>query len=286
MKVCSKCHKPFPNTSEFFYYVNAKRALLRPDCKSCSLAQNKEYVKQHKTSVMVAKREYAKKHELHNKEYRTKYYLDHKEQITQRNKEYYNTHKEQMRAANLDYVSKHSEQLKIKRHEYYLKNKEMFQNYFAEYNIANREKIARKNTEWRKQRKDYLRTYRSKRKDYHKIHDQARCARKRGLPATLTKDQWEQIMNCFDNKCAYCGKEGKLDQEHFIALINGGEYTHNNIIPACRSCNVRKARLSFFEWYPKQKFYSKIREQKILKFLNYENGTQQLSLMLPLNHKE
>jgi hypothetical protein len=246
------------------------------------LAQNKEYVKQNKTSVRNAKREYAKKHEQHNKKYQRKYYLENKERLDQYNKDYYNTHKDQMRAANLDYRSKHREQLKEKRHEYYLRNKEESKKYYAEYRVAKREKIAGWQREWRKQRTDFLRAYRSKKKDNHKIHDQARCARKRGLPATLTKEQWEMTKDYFDNKCAYCGKEGKLDQEHFIALTNGGEYTHNNIVPAYRSCNVRKARLSFFEWYPQQKFYSKRREQKILKFLNYKNGKQQLSLVLPI----
>ena len=121
--------------------------------------------------------------------------------------------------------------------------------------------------------------YRSNKGKYIVYANRRRTA-KEALPATLTTDQWKTINKVFDNKCAYCGKEGELDQDHFVALSSGGEYTHNNIVPACKSCNRRKHNSDFFEWYPKQKFYSKKREQKILKFLNYKNGTQQLSLLI------
>jgi 5-methylcytosine-specific restriction endonuclease McrA len=105
-------------------------------------------------------------------------------------------------------------------------------------------------------------------------------ARKRDLPSTLTMEQWDTIKYAFDNKCCYCGQEKPLEQEHFIPLSKGGEYAHNNIVPACRSCNARKFNTPFEIWFPKQEFYSKKREQRILKFLNYKSDTQQLSLSI------
>lgn len=106
---------------------------------------------------------------------------------------------------------------------------------------------------------------------------QKRRNRKKQLPSTLTIEQWEKVKQAFDNKCAYCGKMLPLEKEHFIALTNSGEFTSNNIICACKSCNSGKANRDFFEWYPRQKFHSKKRENKILKFLNYKtDGTQQL----------
>ncbi len=71
----------------------------------------------------------------------------------------------------------------------------------------------------------------------------------------------------------------RLEQEHFVPISSNGPYTANNIIPACKSCNSSKRDSDFFSWYPKQPFYSKRREAKILRYLNYDNdGKQQASI--------
>lgn len=96
----------------------------------------------------------------------------------------------------------------------------------------------------------------------------------------LTTEQWVNCKKEFNNNCAYCGKKRKLTQDHFIPLSKNGEYSINNIIPVCSSCNSSKLDNNFFEWYPKQPFYSKSREKRILNYLNYnENLNQQLSIL-------
>jgi len=107
------------------------------------------------------------------------------------------------------------------------------------------------------------------------IKSQRRRNLKRKLPSTFTQEQWNECKEYFDQKCAYCGKELPLFQDHFMPLSKGGEYTHNNIIPACDSCNSRKFNHDPFTWYPKQDFYSKQRGQKILKYLGYNKFSQQ-----------
>lgn len=58
---------------------------------------------------------------------------------------------------------------------------------------------------------------------------------------TLTRDQWLEIKERFDNMCAYCGKtSGRLEMDHVIPLSKGGAHTATNIIPSCRTCNARK----------------------------------------------
>lgn len=44
-------------------------------------------------------------------------------------------------------------------------------------------------------------------------------------------------------RCVYCGKraKGKLTQDHIPPLSKGGSHTASNIVPACCSCNSRKA---------------------------------------------
>lgn len=73
------------------------------------------------------------------------------------------------------------------------------------------------------------------------VNTQLRYARVRGLPATLTVEQWEAIKKAYGFRCAYCGGTPKrLTQDHVIAVTRGGGYTPDNIVPACQSCNARK----------------------------------------------
>jgi hypothetical protein len=118
-----------------------------------------------------------------------------------------------------------------------------------------------------------------------KISDQKREARKKQLPRTLTKSQWEECKNHFrDDKkilhCAYCDKIIRhASLEHFIPLSHGGWLVKNNVLPICINCNSSKNDRDFFDWYPKKPFYSPQREQKILDYLGYKDGVQQLSII-------
>lgn len=118
-----------------------------------------------------------------------------------------------------------------------------------------------------------------------KISDQKREARKKQLPRTLTKAQWEECKNHFrDNQkilhCAYCNKTIKhASLEHFIPLSRGGWLVKNNVLPVCINCNSSKNDRDFFDWYPTKSFYSPEREKKILDYLGYKDGIQQLSIL-------
>lgn len=130
-------------------------------------------------------------------------------------------------------------------------------------------------------RKRYYHFYRtsSQGKEYFKNYSIKRKSTIDSLEFSFTKEQWEECKSYFDNKCCYCGKELPLSQDHFIPLSKGGEYTHNNIIPACKSCNSSKGNRDFYIWYPKSRYYSKKRERNISKFLGYTVQGQQLSLI-------
>jgi 5-methylcytosine-specific restriction endonuclease McrA len=60
------------------------------------------------------------------------------------------------------------------------------------------------------------------------------------LPDTLTVEQWEFACEWFDDRCAYCGQEAFLVQEHLIPVSKGGPRIALNIVPACYSCNNSK----------------------------------------------
>jgi len=151
-----------------------------------------------------------------------------------------------------------------------------------QYNMEHREHNAEKSKLWAIKHPDrikgYIRRYDEHVKSLCNIRGARRRSLKKNVISTLTKEQWEGIKKDFNNTCCYCGKEIQLAQEHFIPLSKGGEYTSNNILPSCKHCNSSKRDKDFKTWYPKYNFYSKKREVKILKYLNYKNNNQQLKM--------
>lgn len=61
-------------------------------------------------------------------------------------------------------------------------------------------------------------------------------ARKRGLEATLTVEEWLGILERHGWGCAFCG--GPFESiEHVVPLHYGGGTTAGNCVPACLECN-------------------------------------------------
>jgi 5-methylcytosine-specific restriction endonuclease McrA len=174
--------------------------------------------------------------------------------------------------------------------QYALKNKEKISERMLLYREEHRDQLRERYKEYNKKymqehkEQAYERSakYQHSHKEQYRTYCNCRRAKKMQLLNTLTKEQWELIKKKFNNQCAYCGKELPLQQEHFVPLSKGGEFTQNNIIPACGGCNQRKHNSDFFEWYPEQKFYSKVREHKILSFLHYDNRTKEQQLFLEI----
>jgi 5-methylcytosine-specific restriction endonuclease McrA len=76
----------------------------------------------------------------------------------------------------------------------------------------------------------------------------ARKARIRAMEKNYTAQDWQRALEYFDNKCAYCGADSDLQQEHFVPVRDGGGYTPDNIIPACGPCNAEKQGRDPFKW--------------------------------------
>lgn len=246
MKLCTYCNV-FMTEDSFSKNKNAKDG-KQSKCKNCY----KEYYKNHRRCTP----EFESGIRKMNPDYHTNYYKTHKNYIVK------------------DKVSKIKDKKprkidKEKIKNYYLVNRERILEHCKLYYIENKDIL-----------KERIKQYHKNNPDKRRQIKHIRKSRKKLLPATLTLTEWEKIKHYFSNKCCYCGKVLPLVQEHFLPVSSMGEYGHNNIVPSCGSCNSSKTNNDFFTWYPKYKYYSKTRESKILEFLHYNKGTQQLSLMI------
>ena len=137
----------------------------------------------------------------------------------------------QCKACCTDYYESNAQEKKQKQREYYRKDP------------------AKHNAHW----KDWARKNRSIVRGY----GAKRRAAKYGISVEgqLTQEQWLEILKQANWQCHYCKRDifqptarsSALDatQDHIIPLINNGQHTAENIVPACRRCNSLKHDWSY-----------------------------------------
>lgn len=158
---------------------------------------------------------------------------------------------------------------------YYQKNKEREDKYHKQWAIENKEHLKEYNEQWRKDNPTYAREYYQKHKTYlakyqntlvnnnrehyreygrkwqktdkGKANDQRKGFRRRvkkNRVNTLTIEEWENILEAHNYRCAYCGVEFDCEllpeKDHVIPISKGGHNTKENVVPACKSCNCKK----------------------------------------------
>lgn len=267
-KICNTCNKSFPANSDYFFVNNRNKDKLGSRCKECRghpytnklTKVDKGYKICNKCNEIKPQTEFNKSKNM-------------KDGLRNQCKECQSKAYKEYHRANSDYLLKYNKEWKKK-------NKKHIAEYNKEYKKENAEVIRKQMLEYRKNNEDKIKNYAIKNRIQNNINTNNRRARIRKLPNTMTVKEWKHCKKHFDYRCAYCGKLEPLEQEHFIALTKDGEYTHNNIIPSCRSCNASKGNKDFFVWYKGYRYYSKKREQFILEYLGYvDNKVQQLSIL-------
>ena len=94
-------------------------------------------------------------------------------------------------------------------------------------------------------KKAQLVAYRLAHPEVHRAALQRRRARLLEAKGNFTAKEWLALVAAYDCRCAYCGAEGgALHADHRIPLSRGGSNDIANILPACPSCNLRKASTS------------------------------------------
>lgn len=162
-------------------------------------------------------------------------------------------HPEKHRARNRKWARKNSE----KRRAYNATRRAVTKAYNATYRKEHRDdlqiylqinapKISARTAAYKATRKEELRQqqreWRAANPEKVKAMLARRYARKKGsTETTLTAEQWAEIKEAFDHRCAYCERQFKrLTQDHITPLSKGGLHIVSNVVPACPSCNSRK----------------------------------------------
>ena len=187
--------------------------------------------------------------------------------------------------------------------------KECSRKYQKEYNKNNKEKISKRKKIWYEENKDdilkcskerYEKNKDSileKQKEYNKkwaknnpekIFNKSNKRRNKeeNQGNGITKEQWYEMMNFFDWKCAYSGEKMESNNttngrtiDHIIALDNKGENEPWNCIPMKKGYNTSKHTKDMLEWYLEQPFFSierltKIYEWRIYAYWKWKEETE------------
>ena len=79
------------------------------------------------------------------------------------------------------------------------------------------------------------------------VYNSRQRAKNYDIENTLTVSEWKDKLTESDGCCAYCGEkvgQAKLVMDHVIPMLKGGSNSIENITPACKLCNRKKAAKS------------------------------------------
>lgn len=84
---------------------------------------------------------------------------------------------------------------------------------------------------------------------------------------TARKRFRREILDAWDNRCAYCNCERAHTLDHVQPKARGGPTKRNNLVACCAACNIEKTDIPFMEWFRAQTFWTEDRELKILSWI-------------------
>lgn len=269
-KTCAKCGKEKPATAEYFHRDKSSKDGLVYQCKICVGKRVKEWAKKNPEKVRENQQRWNNKNPGVSAARSKKWRENNPEKYKESLRRWYQNNREKSRMQSKKWYQ-------LNREAHYQQGLRWYKNNLEKARAISR-KAARK---YKKLNPEKVKQWQQNNPELVRAYCQQYRARKRKLSDTLTVNQWKACKEYFNHSCAYCGKHLKrLHQEHFVPVSKGGGYTANNIIPACKSCNSSKKDSDFFDWYPTRPFYSKLREKRILKYLNYDKlGRQQASIL-------
>ena len=263
------------------YYENNKDKIkqYREDNKDKIAERNKQWYENNKDKILEQHKQWRE----NNKNYMKQYREDNKDKLREQRKQYYEDNKdkiaEQHKQWYEDNKDKILEQHKQYNKQYYEDNKDKKAEYGKQYREDNKDKIS----EWHKQHYENNKDKLREQKKQYRATPQGQATRfnsscrrrikKQNQGNGITKDQWLEMMNFFNWKCAYSSEvlseKGQRSIDHIKPLVKGGEHEVWNTVPMYRPYNSSKQDKDMEKWYQEQEFYSEERLQKIYEWQEY-----------------
>lgn len=159
-------------------------------------------------------------------------------------KEYFNDNKDRFRENSKRWRSENKERDKDNHMKWLEKNKDY---------------VIERNSKYRKEHKDELKENRKRfdntyNGDAYKINNKSKIRYGNDV-GEVTGEQYKEMMEFFNNKCAYTGEEFdstvhrlRKTIDHIIPLSQGGKNVIWNIVPCTKSANSSKNKRSLDEW--------------------------------------
>ena len=242
-KKCSKCGRWLVASSVNFHKSKTGKYGLRADCKECDNNRSKKYRMEHREECIKYHRKYKKENKEYFAEYNKKYIEENREAILEKQKKYREENKDTIARKKKIYYEEHKEEIAKQMKKYREEHKEELAEYMKEYHNSPQGQVVRFNS-----------------------HNKRR-KRKEQQGNGITGDQWLEMMNFFDWKCAYSDKSISIKEnrsiDHIVPLAKGGEHDIWNLVPMDRRLNSSKCDRDIKEWYPQQDFYNEDRLNKI-----------------------
>ena len=302
IKVCTKCKRILvANETNFTKKKNGKYGLVAR-CKKC----DKKYREDNKEKIAECKKKCYEKNKDHYSEYKTQWYQDNKEEITKRNKQNYQNNKEEFSKRNKNYRLRKKQEIideynfieiiksnKVWNHcPFIIKVCPKCKRILVANNMNFRKDKDNKNglgSECKKCKAKIDNKYyennkeelKEKCKKYNqenphvKINSHNKRRQKiENQGEGITKEQWKEMFEFFNWRCAYSGEyigsdSDKRTIDHIIPLSKGGEHEIWNCVPMYGNYNYSKKTKDMLEWYKQQEFYSEERLNKIYEWQEY-----------------
>lgn len=155
----------------------------------------------------------------------------------------------------------HKEEIAKEKRYYYENNKEHILDYQKEYYENNKKEIKEKSKEYRENNPEKVFNQHSKRRQLEENQGNG-----------ITKEQWIEMMEFFNWKCAYSGLPLNKDNrsiDHIIPLNKNGEHEIWNVLPMEKHLNISKFTNDMEDWYIQQDFFDIDRLLKIYEWIKY-----------------
>lgn len=214
-KTCTKCHV-WKLLREF--HKNQGGIHDRASqCKACKAEYDHCYRRAYPDKVSAASQRWRKKNRRADMARQRRWRKKHPEKTTEYKRRYREKHRDKVQARGRQYRQEHHNELLAYQRKYRQEHSGKHLEQVLQWQRDNPEKVA--------------------------ARQRRRRARKLGAEGSFTTEEWHELCDSFDWRCAACGvphEIAPLTMDHIVPLSRDGTDWIENIQPLCRSCNSRK----------------------------------------------